>query len=170
MTILRLWVLTFPERLGGRLEPRGCKRNAVAAQAINPAAEKAVSFRPCGIEQETAFRFPGARRCRALRAGRGVIAPLSRVQPASTVGAILRRRQQGKEQTMSENRPTHRAYVVTKLDKPTAKGRDSLWHEVGAVWPHKNGGGFDVVLIDGISVGGRIVCTPPKDKDETGSD
>jgi hypothetical protein len=31
------------------------------------------------------------------------------------------------------------------------------------VWPHKSGNGFDVVLFDQISVGGRIVCTVPKD-------
>jgi hypothetical protein len=36
--------------------------------------------------------------------------------------------------------------------------------EVGAVWPHKNGTGFDLVLVDQISVSGRIVCTERKEK------
>jgi type IV secretory pathway TraG/TraD family ATPase VirD4 len=30
------------------------------------------------------------------------------------------------------------------------------------VFPHKSGKGFDLVIPDGISVSGRIVCTEPK--------
>lgn len=60
------------------------------------------------------------------------------------------------------NKPTHKAYVVTK----TKEGDDgkAIWHEVGAVWPHKNGNGFDIVITEGISVTGRIVCTERKEK------
>jgi hypothetical protein len=66
------------------------------------------------------------------------------------------------ENTMS-SKPSHRAFVVTE----TKKGSDqkTFWHEVGVVWPHKSGKGFDVVIHEGISVTGRIVCTEPKDKD-----
>ena len=58
------------------------------------------------------------------------------------------------------SKPSHKAYVVNE-------GEDgkSYWREVGAVWPHKNGGGFDVVIPPGISVSGRIVCTQPKEKE-----
>jgi len=32
-----------------------------------------------------------------------------------------------------------------------------------APWPHKNGGGgFDLMISEGMSVTGRIVCMPPK--------
>ncbi len=42
--------------------------------------------------------------------------------------------------------------------------RYSYWREVGAVWPHGKGDGFDLVIPEGISVTGRIVCTKPKEK------
>jgi len=57
------------------------------------------------------------------------------------------------------SKPTHRAYVVSTPKKDGDKG---IWREVGAVWPHKNGNGFDVLIHEGISVHGRIVCTEPK--------
>ena len=60
--------------------------------------------------------------------------------------------------------PSHRVYVVSTPKKPGEKG---FWHEVGSVWPHSKGSGFDVVLYEGISVHGRIVCTEPKQKTET---
>ncbi len=60
------------------------------------------------------------------------------------------------------SKPTHKAYVVTKLKEES--GGKSIWHEIGAVWPHKNGKGFDILITEGISVAGRIVCTEPKEK------
>jgi len=60
------------------------------------------------------------------------------------------------------NPPSHRAYVVSTPKSEDDKG---FWREVGVVWPHKSGRGFDVVIHEGISVHGRIVCTEPK-KDE----
>jgi hypothetical protein len=59
--------------------------------------------------------------------------------------------------------PTHRAYVVTKAKDDPDKG---FWHEVGSVFPHKAGKGFDLVIPEGISVSGRIVCIEPKDKEK----
>jgi len=59
------------------------------------------------------------------------------------------------------SRPSHRAYVVTN----PKEGGKGFWHEVGVVWPHKNGSGFDVQIHEGISVSGRIVCTEPKKED-----
>lgn len=64
---------------------------------------------------------------------------------------------------MSDNNtsPTLRAYIVQKPKTP--EGR-SYWTEVGAVWPHKSGVGFDLVIPEGVSVTGRIVCIEPKSK------
>jgi hypothetical protein len=60
------------------------------------------------------------------------------------------------------SKPTHIAYVVKKAeDDPEGKG---FWREIGAVWPHKNGIGFDLVIADQLSVSGRIVCTERKEK------
>jgi hypothetical protein len=35
--------------------------------------------------------------------------------------------------------------------------KQSYWCAVGAVWPHENGEGFDVVIHDQISASGRIM-------------
>ena len=61
------------------------------------------------------------------------------------------------------NKPTHIAYVVPEAKEGSDKKPD--WTKVGAVWPHKKGNGFDVVIPEGISVSGRIVCTERKDSD-----
>jgi hypothetical protein len=60
------------------------------------------------------------------------------------------------------SKPTHIAYVVKDPKEGTDK--EAMWREVGAVWPHKNGKGFDVVIYDQVAVSGRIVCTERKDK------
>jgi type IV secretory pathway TraG/TraD family ATPase VirD4 len=64
------------------------------------------------------------------------------------------------ENTMSSKQPSHRAFVVTEGRPGT--NQKGYWHPVGAVWPHKSGKGFDLVIPEGISVTGRIVCTEPK--------
>ena len=61
-------------------------------------------------------------------------------------------------------KPTHIAYVVTEPKDGGEKA--SVWHAVGAVWPHRNGDGFDIVIPEGLSVSGRIVCTVRKDKEQ----
>jgi hypothetical protein len=63
------------------------------------------------------------------------------------------------------NKPTHIAYVITEPKE--GDERSPFWRAVGAVWPHKSGGGFDVVIGDQISVTGRIVCTERKDAPES---
>ncbi len=62
------------------------------------------------------------------------------------------------------NKPTHIAYIV--IDPREGSDRKAIWHEVGAVWPHKNGTGFDLVIPEGLSVAGRVVCTERKEKDQ----
>ena len=60
-------------------------------------------------------------------------------------------------------RPTHTAYVVA--DAPEGSGRKAKWREVGAIWPHKNGTGFDLVVFDQLAVSGRIVCMERREDD-----
>ncbi|MBS0448496.1 MAG: hypothetical protein JSR59_21450 [Proteobacteria bacterium] len=64
------------------------------------------------------------------------------------------------------SKPTHRAYIVEST--PEGSERKSRWTEVGAVWPHRSGHGFDLVLPAGLAVSGRIVCVAPKDASEPG--
>jgi hypothetical protein len=65
------------------------------------------------------------------------------------------------------SKPSHIAYVVNKNPDDDKKG---FWRQVGAVWPHKNGNGFDLVIFDQVAVSGRIVCTVPKEKEDKTAD
>lgn len=62
-------------------------------------------------------------------------------------------------------KPTHIAYVV--IDPKEGSDRKAVWHEVGAIWPHGNGTGFDLIIPSGLSVTGRIVCTERREKTTT---
>jgi hypothetical protein len=66
-------------------------------------------------------------------------------------------------ETSNEQANTYRL----RRERSEGRRRKGYWREVGAVWPHKNGKGFDLVLFDQLSVSGRIVCTERKDKPET---
>ena len=48
--------------------------------------------------------------------------------------------------------PTHRAYTVIKRD-----GQDDYWLNLGLVFPHKDGNGFNIVL-QALPLDGKIVC------------
>jgi hypothetical protein len=63
------------------------------------------------------------------------------------------------------NKPSHIAYVVTETG--TDRETKAFWREVGSVWPHKNGSGFDLLIHDQIAVSGRIVITERKDRAAT---
>jgi hypothetical protein len=52
--------------------------------------------------------------------------------------------------------------TVTEVASLLHCSKAHVWHEVGVVWPHKTGKGFDIVIHEGISVNGRIVCTNPR--------
>ena len=65
------------------------------------------------------------------------------------------------------NKPTHYAYVVTPSKQDAKK---DYWHRVGSVFAHKNGNGFDLVIPEGISLSGRIVCTEPKTDEADGAE
>lgn len=60
------------------------------------------------------------------------------------------------------SKPTHTAYVV--IAPREGSERKASWKEVGAVWPHKSGSGFDLVIPEGISLSGRIVIIERKDQ------
>ena len=48
--------------------------------------------------------------------------------------------------------PTHRAYSVINRD-----GQDDYWLNLGLVFPHKDGSGFNIVL-QALPLDGKIVC------------
>ena len=53
-------------------------------------------------------------------------------------------------------KPTHTAYIV--VEPKAGIDRKPQWIEIGAIWPHGKGSGFDLVVPAGLSVAGRIVC------------
>lgn len=57
--------------------------------------------------------------------------------------------------------PTHRAYSVIKRD-----GQDDYWLNLGLAFPHKDGGGFNIIL-QAFPLDGKIVCREIAD-DEAG--
>lgn len=48
--------------------------------------------------------------------------------------------------------PTHRAYSVIRRE-----GQDDFWLNLGLVFPHKDGGGFNIIL-QALPLDGKIVC------------
>ena len=62
------------------------------------------------------------------------------------------------------SKPTYYAYTVREYEKDGKK--DSFWTKIGAVFEHKDGKGFDVVL-EALPVNGRISIREPKDAPKT---
>ena len=60
------------------------------------------------------------------------------------------------------SKPSHIAYVVTDPDEGSE--RKAQWFPVGAIWPHRSGKGFDLVIPPGVTLSGRIVCTERKEQ------
>ena len=56
--------------------------------------------------------------------------------------------------------PTHRAYSVIKRE-----GQDDYWLNIGLVFPHKDNGGFNIVL-QAFPLDGKIVCREITAEDE----
>ena len=61
------------------------------------------------------------------------------------------------------SKPSHIAYVVT--DAKEGSDKKAVWRKVGAVWPHKNGNGFDLIVDPQIALSGRIVITERKEEE-----
>lgn len=55
--------------------------------------------------------------------------------------------------------PTHRAYSVIRRE-----GQDDFWLNLGLVFPHKDGGGFNIML-QAIPLDGKVVCREVTDDD-----
>ena len=60
--------------------------------------------------------------------------------------------------------PTHRAYSVIRRE-----GQDDFWLNLGLVFPHKDGTGFNIML-QALPLDGKIVCRQITDDDEAGGD
>jgi len=56
--------------------------------------------------------------------------------------------------------PTHRAYSVIKRE-----GQDDYWLNIGLVFPHKDGGGFNIML-QAFPLDGKIVIREITAEDE----
>ena len=56
--------------------------------------------------------------------------------------------------------PTHRAYSVIKRE-----GQDDYWLNIGLVFPHKDEGGFNIML-QAFPLDGKIVCREIKEGEE----
>jgi hypothetical protein len=57
------------------------------------------------------------------------------------------------------NAPTHRAYSVIRRE-----GQDDYWLNLGLVFPHKDGSGFNIML-QALPLDGKIVCREITDED-----
>ena len=58
-----------------------------------------------------------------------------------------------------ERRPTHRAYTVIKRE-----GQDDFWLNLGLVFAHKDGQGFNIML-QAFPLDGKIVCREITDEE-----
>ena len=58
-------------------------------------------------------------------------------------------------------KPTHRVYTVIRRE-----GQDDYWLNIGLVFPHKDGHGFNVVL-QALPLDGKIVCREVTEDDGT---
>ena len=67
--------------------------------------------------------------------------------------------------TTASNKPSHRVYAVTKR-----KSGENDWTEIGAVWAHGDGKGFNLKLDYLPLNGGELVIREPKEKSVTTSD
>ena len=59
--------------------------------------------------------------------------------------------------------PTHRAYSVIRRE-----GQDDFWLNLGLVFPHKDGKGFNIVL-QALPLDGKIVCREVGDDEDAAS-
>ncbi len=57
--------------------------------------------------------------------------------------------------TNSNKRPTHSVYMVE------GEGEAAIWTEIGALWPHEDGKGFNL-NVKAIPLGGRLVIRQRK--------
>jgi hypothetical protein len=56
--------------------------------------------------------------------------------------------------------PTHRAYSVIRRE-----GQDDYWLNIGLVFPHKDGSGFNIIF-QAFPLDGKVVCREVADQGE----
>ena len=56
--------------------------------------------------------------------------------------------------------PSHIAYQVKERDE-----KDAIWTRIGAMWPHKDGKGFNLQL-DAVPLDGRVTFRVPSETKE----
>jgi len=56
-------------------------------------------------------------------------------------------------------------FIAFVVQDPKHDDGQAVWREIGAVWRHGKGEGFDLVIHDQLSVAGRVVCMPRKERD-----
>jgi hypothetical protein len=61
--------------------------------------------------------------------------------------------------------PSHIAYVVAGPRDGRDRNR-ATWREVGILFPHKSGKGWDLLLHPQVAVSGRIVITERRESDK----
>lgn len=64
------------------------------------------------------------------------------------------------------HKPKYYAYVTQEIEQNGEK--KTFWTKIGAAFENRSNG-FNVTLIPGISVSGKIVLLEPKEKEETGT-
>ena len=62
--------------------------------------------------------------------------------------------------TKNRAKQTHRAYSVIKRE-----GQDDYWLNIGLVFPHKDDGGFNIML-QAFPLDGKIVCREITEEEE----
>jgi len=55
-------------------------------------------------------------------------------------------------------------FITQKLEATQDREEKTLWHRVGTAFKHKSGEGFNIELIPGVAVSGKIVILPITDK------
>lgn len=68
----------------------------------------------------------------------------------------MAKKNEDQQQNADTKAPTHNVYVVDD-------SRDrSYWTKVGGAWKHSDGEGFNIIIVPGISVSGRLVIRERK--------
>lgn len=60
-------------------------------------------------------------------------------------------------------------FVTQKLDATQDKEERTLWHRVGTAFKHKSGEGYNIELIPGVAISGKLVIIPITEKNNGNS-
>ena len=68
---------------------------------------------------------------------------------------------------MTSNHPSHKAFVIEDREPIAGEQQKGFWTRVGSAWRHADGRGYQVQIIPGVAVSGRIVLREWTDEDDT---